>query len=201
MNSKQAYVLSKKYTEETVEQFGYVKGANCKISSIVHENGQNIVTFEWKNDSDETRTTTMTVDDGTPIYVYEEGTSYEYGDLVIYQSAFYRCTVETSSTTFNQDEWQEIGSADGNYDIVADSSYLPTRFTESDKKMYYAYDEDIFYFWDGTEWLEKFVVDDTLSDTSTNPVQNKVIKEELDSIQDLAYLDVDEDTLVLVCSL
>ena len=148
-----SYALSKKFTEETAEQFGALKGANCKIKSVVHENGQNVVTFEWKNDAGETRESVMYVQDGTPIYNWTPGDHYEYGDLVIYASCFYRCIFENSDTTFDDTKWNELGSPDGNYDIVETKELLPPRFTPADRKMYYCIADSAFYLWDGTAWV------------------------------------------------
>ena len=146
------YALSKKYTEETCDQFGYLKGANCKVKSIVHQDGQNIITFEWKNDEGETRESEMIVLDGTPIYVWTSGDTYHYGDLVIYASAFYRCIRENSDVMFDDTKWNEIGSPDGNYDIVQNSSLLPARFTSADRKLYYSIADGYFWLWDGDSW-------------------------------------------------
>lgn len=148
-----AYVLSKKYTDETAIQFGGLKGAPCKIKSIVKKDGQNIITFEWKNDDGDTRESILYVEDGTPIYTWTSGDTYQYGDLVIYESAFYRCIIENSDIVFNDAHWNEIGSPDGNYDIVATASELPVRFTPADRKMYYVADEYVFYYWNGLEWV------------------------------------------------
>ena len=41
------YALSKKYTEDSLIGIGALKGAPCKIKSIIKENGENIITFEW----------------------------------------------------------------------------------------------------------------------------------------------------------
>ena len=147
------YAVSKHYTDETAAQFGGLKGAPCKIKSIVKENGQNIVTFEWTNDAGDTRESVMYVDDGTPIYVWTSGNEYIYGDLVIYESAFYRCIVPNSDTVFDDTKWNEIGSPDGNYDIVQNSSLLPVRFTPADRKMYYSIEDSIFFLWNGYQWL------------------------------------------------
>lgn len=150
---KKAYVLAKKYTDETAIQFGGLKGANTKIRSIEHENGQSIVTFEWKNDDDEIRTSVMRVNDGTPIYVYEAGTLYKYGDLVIYASQWYRCVVEhVAGAELDPSKFAEIGSTDGNYDIIENSSELPARFTPADRKMYYSIEDAAFWLWNGYEW-------------------------------------------------
>ena len=150
------YAVSKKYTNETAAQFGGLKGAPCKIKSIVKENGQNIITFEWKNDAGETRESQLYVDDGTPIYTWTPGYSYQYGDLVIYTSMFFRCITPNSDTVFDETKWNAIGSPDGNYDIVETASSLPPRFTAADRKMYYVIDEGYFYLWDGTEWVPQY---------------------------------------------
>jgi len=147
------YALSKKYTDETAMQFGGLKGAPCKVKSVEKRNGVNIVTFEWKNDAGEVRESQLVVNDGTPIYVWESGNLYKYGDLVIYASCFYRCIAENSDTVFDDRKWNEIGSPDGNYDIVENSTMLPPIFTSADRKMYYAIEEGIFYLWDGYYWV------------------------------------------------
>lgn len=158
------YALSKKYTDETASQFGGLKGAPCKIKSIVKENGQNVITFEWKNDEGETRESILYVDDGTPIYTWTAGYEYEYGDLVIYTSQFYRCIVPNSDTVFDETHWNGIGSPDGNYDIVETTAELPVRFTASDRKMYFSIEEGIFYLWNGTEWEAQRISDEDIDD-------------------------------------
>ena len=147
------YALSKKYTNETAIQFGGLKGAPCKIKSIIKENGQNVITFEWKNDAGETRESVLYVEDGTPIYTWTAGDEYIYGDLVIYASCFYRCITPNSDMVFDETKWNAIGTPDGNYDIVQDESLLPVRFTPADRKMYYAINQGVFYLWNGTEWV------------------------------------------------
>ena len=147
-----AYVLSKKYTDDSLIGVGALKGAPCKIKSIVKEHGQNIITFEWKDDEGNLHESKLYVDDGTPIYPWTAGDTYKYGDLVIYASCFYRCTTENSDLVFNPAHWEEIGSPDGNYDIVETAAELPPRFTPADRKLYYVIDEAIFYLWNGTEW-------------------------------------------------
>lgn len=147
------YALSKKYTDETAIQFGGLKGAPCKVKSVVKENGQNIVTLQWTNDDGDERESKIFIDDGTPIYTWESGYYYEYGDLVIYESCFYRCTTPNSDAVFDSTKWAEIGSPDGNYDIVERKEDLPPRFTYADRKMYYVINEGIFYLWSGDEWV------------------------------------------------
>lgn len=144
--------LSKKYTEETVIGLGALKGANCTVKSVEKKDGQNIVTFEWTGTDGTKKETKMYVEDGTPIYVWEAGNTYHYGDLVIYSSAFYRCITENSDTVFDDTKWNEIGSPDGSYDIVETKALLPARFTAADRKMYYCIADMCFYLWNGTEW-------------------------------------------------
>lgn len=146
-----AYALAKKYTDETAAQFGGLKGAPCKVKSIVKQNGQSIITFEQKNDEGETRESQAFVNDGTPIYEQTSGDTYLYGDLVIYASCFYRCITENSDVVFDDTKQNEIGSPDGNYDIVQTVSDLPPRFTSADRKMYYCIANGFFYLWDGDE--------------------------------------------------
>lgn len=151
--SSVTYAVSKKYTDETAIQFGGLKGAPCKVKSVKKENGQNIVTLEWKNDDGDTRESKIYINDGTPIYTWEPNYSYQYGDLTIYQSCFYRCIVANSDAEFDATKWNEIGSPDGNYDIINTASDLPVRFTPADRKMYWCIDESVFYLWNGTQWV------------------------------------------------
>lgn len=158
------YALSKKYTNETAIQFGGLKGAPCKIKSIIKKDGQNIITFEWKNDDGDTRESVLYVDDGTPIYEWKANTQYEYGDLVIYESSFYRCTTPNSDPTFIETHWSAIGSPDGAYGLVEKETELPVRFTAADRRLYYVMEEGIFYLWNGTEWEPQRISDKDIDD-------------------------------------
>jgi len=148
-----AYVLSKKYTDDSLIGIGALKGAPCKIKSIVKQDGQNIITFEWTDDNGDNHESYLYVEDGTPIYEWTPGFPYKYGDLAIYASCFYRCITPNSDYVFDDTKWNEIGSPDGNYDIVQSASLLPPRFTAADRKLYYVIDEGLFYLWDGTAWV------------------------------------------------
>lgn len=152
MNSLQAYVLAKKYTQETAEEFGAVQGAPCQIASIEEKDGEHKITFEWKNSVGETRTTTITVHDGDNIYEWIPGDSYEYGDVVIYEDCFYLCTVSNNDSVFNPNKFKAIGTADGNYGLVEDESYLPSGLNPSDRKMYYSIADECYWLWNGTKW-------------------------------------------------
>lgn len=147
--------LAKKFTSDTADSLGSLKGAPCTVKSVVHQDGINKVTFEWTGTSGAKQETVMTVYDGTPIYVWESGNHYQYGDLCIYASCFYRCISENSDADFDSTKWNEIGSSDGNYDIVQNSALLPARFTSADRKMYYSIEDGFFWLWDGEKWAEQ----------------------------------------------
>jgi len=150
------YSLLRKYTDDSIRGItGALAGKNCTIESATKQDGQTTMVFKWTADDGTERRTTIHIDDGTPIYVWTSGDTYKYGDLVIYASAWYRCITENSDTTFDPAKWNEIGSADGNYDIVQSVELLPARFTAADRKMYYVIDERCFYLWDGHQWDEQ----------------------------------------------
>lgn len=153
MTGTVAYALSKKYTDDTAAQFGGLKGAPCKVKSVIKSDGVSIITLEWKNDAGETQTSEVRVNDGTPIYTWEPNYTYHVGDLVIYSSNFYRCISENNDSVFTPSKWNEIGASDGNYDIIDTVDELPASFTSTDRKMFYVISEGIFYLWNGTEWI------------------------------------------------
>lgn len=154
MTNNQVYALSKKYTDNSILGIvGVLAGKNCTIKSSVHENGVTTMVFEWVADTGETKETQIEIYDGTPIYVYQAGTKYKYGDMVVYEAQWYMCTTEhVAGPTLDPTKFTEVGSADGNYDIVNNSSELPVRFTAADRKMYYSIADTAFWLWDGTKW-------------------------------------------------
>ena len=153
------YALSmknaKKYTDETAIAFGGLKGAPCQVKSVEKKDGQNIVTLQWENNDGDIRESKIYIDDGTPIYNWTPGYPYKYGDLVIYASCFYRCIMANVDTVFDPAKWNEIGSPDGNYDIIDTPDQLPERFTPADRKMYYCIEDGFFYLWNGEAWIEQ----------------------------------------------
>lgn len=150
-----SYVMSRKYTDDTVIGLGGIKGANCTIQSAVHQNGKTVITFQWKANDDTTQTTQIEVLDGTPIYTWTSGETYEVGSIVIYDSTFYICTVTNSDVTFNPSKWNPIGSADSNFGIVDDSTLLPSGLSDTDRKLYFSIDDGFFWLWNGLNWVEQ----------------------------------------------
>ena len=64
MNATQAYILNKKYTDDTISGTGSIKGAPCTIKSITKVEGGSDVEFEWTNTSGIKETQHMIVKDG-----------------------------------------------------------------------------------------------------------------------------------------
>lgn len=153
--SAPAYGASRKYTDETVLGGGALKGKNCTIERIEEIGGGRKVTFKWELDDGTVKRSELYIYDGTPIYEWVSGKPYDYGTLVIYASCFYRCITPNSDIEFDDTKWNEIGSPDGNYDIVLSVDLLPMRFTSADRKMYYVIEERCFYLWNGVEWQEQ----------------------------------------------
>lgn len=150
-----SYIMSRKYVDDTVIGLGAIKGANAIVKSIVHENNTNIVTFEWTATDGTIQTQEMIVKDGTPIYAWESGESYEVGDIAIYNSVFYVCTVANSDVTFNPNKWNPVGSSDSNFGIVDDSTLLPSGLSSTDRKLYFSIDDGFFWLWNGLNWVEQ----------------------------------------------
>lgn len=59
--------VSKKFTSDTAQQFGALKGANCKVKSVtdITDGNNNVVgkktTYEYKNDSNVIQTADMDI--------------------------------------------------------------------------------------------------------------------------------------------
>lgn len=173
-----SYILSRAYVKKTVIGLGYLKGSPCTVESVVKQDGQNIITLKWTATDGTIQRQKVYVDDGTPIYVWVSGYHYNYGDLVIYSSQFYRCIQENADVVFDETKWNGIGAADSSYGIVQRKALLPARFTSADRKMYYAIEDECFFLWDGNEWVaqDKYVAGDgiTIQRDSTNK-DNKII--------------------------
>ena len=151
---KKILAVAKQYTDESIEGItGTLAGKNCIIESCTKANGRTTVIFKWTADNGDVKRTTMIVQDGTPIYEWTSGDHYEYGDLCIYASCFYQCITPNDDIAFDATKWNEIGSPDGNYDIVQNGELLPTIFTAADRKMYYSIEDGLFYLWNGLQWV------------------------------------------------
>lgn len=154
MNCSEAYVLSKRYTEESLIGVGALKGASCQIKSMVKKDGVNTVTFLWVDNNGDSYESQMLVSDGTPIYAWTSGDTYNIGDLAIYNNCFYKCVSANSDIVFNPTRWIPIGSSDSKYDIVENSQYLQPLSSDV-RKMVYSIDDTDFFLWNGTSWVKQ----------------------------------------------
>ena len=64
MTGLQAYVLSKKYTKQSLDGVGALKGAPCTIKSTTETDEGTIVVFEWTDNNGITQETTILVKNG-----------------------------------------------------------------------------------------------------------------------------------------
>lgn len=65
MLDKKAYVLARKYTDESIEgTAGVLAGKNCIIQSVEEIEGGQRVTFAWVRDDGTSRTTSIDIMDG-----------------------------------------------------------------------------------------------------------------------------------------
>ena len=93
MTGLNAYVLSKKYTDKSIEGLGAIKGADCRIESITPTKDGNIVVFSWTgiNGTKETANlnvkngisiTKVTVDNNNNLIIdFSDGTSITAGNI------------------------------------------------------------------------------------------------------------------------
>ena len=59
-----AYILSKKYVDDTVIGMGAIKGAPCQVQSIDKVDGVTTITLKWEDNLGDTHTQTFEIDDG-----------------------------------------------------------------------------------------------------------------------------------------
>lgn len=67
MKALEAYAISKKYTDSSLDGAGALKGKPCTIDSIVEITGGHRITFKWTGDSGTEYTDTMDVKNGLGI--------------------------------------------------------------------------------------------------------------------------------------
>ena len=67
MTGLQAYVLSKKYTKQSLDGVGALKGAPCTIKSTTETDEGTIVVFEWTDNNGIAQETTILVKNGKDV--------------------------------------------------------------------------------------------------------------------------------------
>ena len=69
---KKALAAAKRFTSDTADSLGAVKGAPCTIKNIIEVDGGQKVTFEWTGTSGTKQTSEMTVKNGVSIPSLDE---------------------------------------------------------------------------------------------------------------------------------
>ena len=143
------YALAKKYTDKTVIGLGGLKGAPCKVKSVVKTDGRSVVTLEWKADDGTTETSEVYINDGISIWIANRG--YAINDIVIKDDALYTCKIANSDAIFDNNKWETIFNSQEYY-IIDTISQRPSNLTSSDRRIYYCITDNVSYLWDGTKW-------------------------------------------------
>ena len=131
---------------------------------------------------------------------YSTNVSYQPNDYVIYNNALYVCPGATSGT-WNSSKWSQVAVGDELADIRGDFTDLAnsvaamvgtpmvasntSQMTDHTKIYVYTgsqsgYTYGHWYYWNGSAWTDggayaTGVADNTMSTSSTNPVQNKIV--------------------------
>ena len=107
------YILSKKYTNDSLDGIGAVKGAPCRISKIEPIEGGNKITFAWTSNSGVESTSTLIVKDGEQGNGIAKVEKIKTVDLV----DTYRMTFDDGST-FEYEVANGDSSLGGKIDII-----------------------------------------------------------------------------------
>ena len=152
-----SYILSTTFTKKSLEGMGALKGASCTISSIVdNPDGTHDITFSWKDNSDVTHTSVLTVANGeTPTIT---STEIEGGHTLTFTT-----TDPSQSVSFNV-----MDGAEGQRGVsviradVDNNNYLKLELSDGN-------------IINAGQIKTVSMVDNTLSLESANPVENRVI--------------------------
>lgn len=113
MTGLQAYVLSKKYTAQSLDGVGALKGAPCTIKSTTETDEGTIVVFGWTDNNDTTQETTILIKNGAAGNGIAKIEKINTVDLV----DTYRITFDDGGT-FDYEVINGGGSGSGKIDIV-----------------------------------------------------------------------------------
>ena len=146
------YALCKKYTDESLDGVGALKGAPCKVRSVEKIDGRSIVTLEWKSDSGVVKTSEVYVNDGVSVWIANR--DYAVNDVVVKDNILYICETANSDATFDPLKWAAIssGSVGGDFKIIDTLSQRPSDLGPDDRQMDYCIEDGNFYLWNGLQW-------------------------------------------------
>lgn len=103
------YPLSKKYTQDTAEEFGAVKGAPCTVESQAHDATNHVtnVVLKWENSEGAVQRTTVPVPDGVGIVSITKASTS--GKTDTYTISFTNNTTTTFTVTNGSDGEDGVG--------------------------------------------------------------------------------------------
>ena len=175
--------------------------------------------YKCVNDGGVYKWVNIKVQDGEEIFRYSilpTADNSNVGNIVQYigttttnytNGYYYQCKFDGTNYRWVQKDVQPSGGTSGN--SVVNGYYNPTdhKFYEElayineiigeVDKIYISDDTNVQYRWDGTQFVtisSSVEIDDALSTTSENPVQNKVITLALDALQGSLANKVDKET-------
>lgn len=225
-----AYILSKKYTNDTVIGMGAIKGAACQVQSINKVNKTTTITLEWEDNVGTSHTQSFDIEDGLDGVSVTGATIKPDGhlELTLSNGNSIDCgqvlpqydTMPTPSASNEGQILQYIGTTTSSYtngyfyQCINDGGVY--KWVEKSVQNSYTKGQigslsdlpdtsknvienitDIKLSVDqlSASKLSISDIDNVLSDTSENPVQNKVIKLTLDQLRGsiLDKLDEKED--------
>lgn len=210
-----AYILSKKYTNDTVIGMGAIKGAACQVQSINKVGKTTTITLKWEDNTGGIHTQSFEIEDGADGVSVSNATINASGNLILTLSdgSTIDCgkvlpqydTMPTPSSSNEGQILQYIGTTTSDYtngyfyECVNDSGVykwveklVQDSYTKSEignlndlpdnTKNVVQNIGDLKLSIDqlSASKLSKTDIDNVLSTTSENPVQNKVITDALD---------------------
>ena len=181
MTAQEAYILARAYTKAAIEGAGSLKGAACQIQSIEAITGGHRVTFEWEDNDGVSYTDTMDVMDGADGSDGVGISSITYKETDVSGNYVYTVTL-TDANTYDitcPKGPQGTTGATGN-GIVSIEKTGTSGNVDTYTITYTNGQSTTFTVTNGVTPT----VDSAMSDSSENPVQNKVITAALATKQD-----------------
>lgn len=227
-----SYILARKYTDQTVDGLGAVKGAPCTVDSVVDITGGKRITLGWESDSGVKQTQSFDIMDGVDgvsvesiaidayshlIVTYSDGTSSDAGLIDIPVQSVNGKTgavnltasdvgalpsdtpipsktsdLDNDSGFVTQSTLDNYVEKEENKSLMSSAEHTKLQGIEANAQRNVQPD---FNQTDDTadDYIKNkpptITVDSELSDSSTNPVQNKVVKAAIDTKADASALD------------
>lgn len=191
MTAQEAYILARAFTMQAIAGAGALKGAPCQIQSITPITGGNRITFAWETSEGETETDTLDVMDGVDGTNGTDGTdgtdgvgisSITFKEKDADGNNVYTVTL-TNTNTYDitcpigpQGETGATGATGATGNGIASIAKSGTAGLVDTYTITYTNGQtSTFTVTNG----ETPTVDSAMSDSSTNPVENRVIDAQL----------------------